>query len=274
VATQRSALMLGLIPAWVLLSGCVMPDQMSQLQKDIADVRHQLHELQREQGEALEKLAAMEVAPDPEEQDLATREDMAELIFRVDQVARDTAIAGAQLNEMTRRFDRLTDELGRTQELVRGRDRGPSPGAGTDGGTFPPSGRRTSTTTTDPDGLYNTAYADFSKGNYELAISGFEEYLQQFPGTTKADNALYWVGECNFSQGNFAEALRSFDRLLEQYPGSDRAASGNLKKALTFLEQNQVDQAIVQLQYVVSTYAGTDEARVARDKLTSLGVSI
>ena len=88
------------------------------------------------------------------------------------------------------------------------------------------------------------------------------------------DNALYWVGECNFSQGNFAEALRSFDRLLEQYPRSDRAASGNLKKALAFLEQNQVDQAIVQLQFVVSTYSGSDEARVARDKLTSLGVPI
>ena len=63
----------------------------------------------------------------------------------------------------------------------------------------------------------------------------------------------------------------SIDRLLALYPDSDKAAAGNLKKALAFLEQNQVGQAIVQLRYVLATYPGTDEARIARDKLTSLG---
>ena len=68
-------------------------------------------------------------------------------------------------------------------------------------------------------------------------------------------------------------AVRAFDNLLELYPDSDKAAAGNLKKALAYQEQNQIGQAIVQFRYVVATYEGSDEARLARDKLSSLGAS-
>ena len=78
--------------------------------------------------------------------------------------------------------------------------------------------------------------------------------------------------ECHYSQGSFPDAIGSFDRLLSTFPDSDKAAAANLKKGLAYLEQNQVSQAIVQLEHVRSTYSGSDEARVARDKLTSLGV--
>ena len=59
--------------------------------------------------------------------------------------------------------------------------------------------------------------------------------------------------------------------MLSEYPKSDRQAAAHLKKGLGFLEQNQIGKAIVQLEFVRETYAGSDEARVARDKLTSLG---
>ena len=42
-------------------------------------------------------------------------------------------------------------------------------------------------------------------------------------------------------------------------PGNDcsqRAAAGNLKKALAYLEQNQISPAIVQLRQVIASYGG------------------
>jgi TolA-binding protein len=59
--------------------------------------------------------------------------------------------------------------------------------------------------------------------------------------------------------------------LLESYQTSDKAAAADLKKALAFQEQNQIGQAIVQLRYVLQRYPDTDEASIARDKLTALG---
>ena len=112
-----------------------------------------------------------------------------------------------------------------------------------------------------------------SRGNFALAISGFEEYASRYVDSDLADNALYWVGECLLSQGDYAGAIKAYDRMLSQYPRSDRAAAAHLKKGLCFLEQNDIGQAIVQLEFVREQFTGSDEARIARDKLASLGES-
>ena len=93
-------------------------------------------------------------------------------------------------------------------------------------------------------------------------------------GECTARNALYWVAECRFSQGDFGAAVQGFDEMLSRYPDSDKAASANLKKALAYLEQNDIQRAILQLRYVHGSYSGTDEARIARDKLASLGAPV
>jgi TolA-binding protein len=47
-----------------------------------------------------------------------------------------------------------------------------------------------------PQEVYNTAYADYLKGNFDLAMDGFKIYRDSFPDSPLADNALYWIGEC------------------------------------------------------------------------------
>jgi tol-pal system protein YbgF len=260
--------------------GCVMPDQLSQMQKDLADVRLQLHRVQKDQTEALNRLDQLEAGR--ADDDRVTRADLADLELLLREVSRDVAVNEERTNDLARQVDRLSQEARRARSMTP-----PRPGPRAESGTGESSavqregegGPGLSTPDSaeaipDPEALYNTAYADFSKGNYALAISGFEEYNERFPASAQSDNALYWVGECYFSQGNFAEAIRAFDRMLERYPDSDKAAAANLKKGLAFLEENQIGQAIVQLRFVQSKYPVSDEAKIARDKLVSLGAAI
>jgi tol-pal system protein YbgF len=258
--------------------GCVMPDQVSQVQKDLADVRQELRQVQQNQSEAMDKLDQLETTMQRDDEQV-TRADLADLKVVVEQGTRQLSMTDERMSDLTMRIDRLAQEVQETRDMAR-----PVPvpvvvpvgGAGaeaSDGTGAALSAGSGSEAVPDPDALYNTAYSDFSKGNYALAIAGFEEYQQKFAGSPLADNALYWVGECHFSQGNFPDAVRSFDRLLELYADSDKAAASDLKKALAYMEQNQIGQAIVQLRYVVATYDGSDEARLAKDKLTSLGAS-
>lgn len=256
---------------------CVMPDHLATAQKDVADVQQQLRRIERDQAGLQEKVQKLESSGAADEGSL-NREDLAELTLRLDQMSREAAVASERMTDIDQRIDRLSQDLQQVRELLRLRQEpasaGPGPAAQAPpgpGSELPRNPAGGSAALPDPELLYNTAYADFSKGNYGLAIAGFEEYLERFPESALADNALYWVGECHFSQGSFTEAVRTFDRLLSLYAKSEKAAAANLKKALSFLEQNQVGQAIVQLRYVVSSYPGTDEARIARDKLTSLG---
>ncbi len=258
--------------ALALSTACVMPDQLSQIQKDVADVRQQLGELQRDQAGISSRLDRLQETASSD-QDRVSRADLADLAVRVDQVGRDVNMTDERLNDLGRRVDRLAQEVqqARAYSTPRPHETAPSDEP------LSEDDLRTAAAAEaipDPEALYNTAYADFSKGNYALAVSGFEEYREKFPDSALADNALYWVGECHFSQGDFQEAIRAFDRLLELYPDSDKAAAGNLKKGLGYLEQNQIGQAIVQLRFVHSTYPGTDEAKIARDKLISLGAPI
>jgi tol-pal system protein YbgF len=261
-----------LLPGAVLTlasMGCIMPDQVAKLEKDMADVRARLARM--EQTQAAAQQAVDEVNRKlTDSSSSVSREDFGDLESRVSQIREGLSTSDQQMADLGRRVDQLSVEV-----RDRGAARVPPPTTYTQptepGAASADTGAAAALP--DPQSLYNTAYADYSKGNYALAISGFEEYRTKFPTSPLADNAMYWIGECQFSQGAFPEAIAAFDRLLAAHPDSEKAAAANLKKGLAFLEQNDVRRAIVQLRYVVSEYPQSDEAKIARDKLTSLGAT-
>ncbi len=258
--------------------GCVMPDQISRLEKDVADLSNELRKIAASQTEADakfakidERAAAAESAP--------SRSDLADLGERVVRLDRESSISTQKFADLDRRLDAIAQELSQALALSRRAASGSSLPDRVSGSPAmdpavpaPSNSQATPGAVPDPEALYNTAYADFSKGSYALAVAGFEEYLERFPENPQADTAQYWIGECLFSQGNYPEAVAAFDKLLDRFPTSEKLAAANLKKALAFLEQHQVGQAIVQLRYVIKTFPETDESRIARDKLASLGV--
>ena len=62
-----------------------------------------------------------------------------------------------------------------------------------------------------PSELFDTAYADYTKGRYALAIQGFQEYLETYPGTDLSDDARYWIGESHYAQKRYQDAIADFD---------------------------------------------------------------
>lgn len=290
VSGASAAIVLTLLAA----SGCVMPDQLKQIQKDVADVQLELRKIEKSQSDAEDKLDSLATTVQGGD-DAVTRADFADTKVLIENNGRQLAIIDQQLRDSNARMDRMAQDLAAVKETNRvlsdqvALTGGVAVGAAA-GGSAANSGDTQASGSSaipvvvpvaggagavpEPDALYSTAYADYSKGNYSLAIAGFEEYAQRYGDTPLADNALYWVGECHFSQGNFDEAVTAFDDMLDRHPDSDRAAAANLKKGLAYLENNAVAEAIVQLRYVLKKYPTSDEARIARDKLVSLGASV
>ncbi len=121
-----------------------------------------------------------------------------------------------------------------------------------------------------PQETYNAAYADYLKGNYELAIEGFKIYRQNFPDSPLADNALYWIGECYYSQRKFEQAIEQFNDLIFNYPQGDKVAAAYLKKGLALVELGRKDEAMVVFKLLVSKYPLEEEARIAQEKINEL----
>ncbi len=70
----------------------------------------------------------------------------------------------------------------------------------------------------------------------------------------------------------FKESIDDFDKLLKNWPKSGKAPAALLKKGYAQLELGQKAEAVVQLQYVVNEHPASEEARLARAKLKSLGI--
>jgi tol-pal system protein YbgF len=121
-----------------------------------------------------------------------------------------------------------------------------------------------------PEEAYKTAYADYLKGNFDLAIEGFRLFQKQFPTSLLADNALYWIGECYFSQRRFDEAIAEFNNLILTFPQGDKVAAAHLKKGISFSEMGKKEEAIAAYKLLISKYPQEEEAKIAQQKINDL----
>jgi tol-pal system protein YbgF len=130
--------------------------------------------------------------------------------------------------------------------------------------------RPTDTVGVEEDQLYNTAYLDFTRGKYDVAISEFRRYLEDYPQSDNADNAQYWIGECFYSLGRLDSAEAGFRRVMVAFPRGNKVPAAEYKLGLVYLAQNRKPEAKNQLRRVAKLYPGTNEARLAQDRLLTL----
>jgi tol-pal system protein YbgF len=119
---------------------------------------------------------------------------------------------------------------------------------------------------------YRLAYTDYTRGSFDGALSGFQEFLRRFPSSPLAGRSQYYIGESHFSQQRYAEAAEAFTLTIENHPGSDKTAAAYLKKGLSLLALRQTARGVIQLQHVIETYPRSDEARISAERLRQLGL--
>ncbi|MFP4081777.1 MAG: tol-pal system protein YbgF [Candidatus Aminicenantes bacterium] len=124
--------------------------------------------------------------------------------------------------------------------------------------------------TLSPQEVYNMAYSDYLKGNFELAIQGFLLYREQFPESPLADNALYWIGECYFSQSQYEKAIQQFNNLILKYGHADKAPAAYLKKGISLMELGKNEQALAVFKLLISKYPLEEETKIAQQKIKEL----
>ena len=124
----------------------------------------------------------------------------------------------------------------------------------------------------DPMQTYQAAYRDYQRGNFDLAIEGFQEFIGSNATSDLADNAAYWIGESLFSQKKYREAIAQFDSVVSKYPRSDKVPGSLLKKGYAYINIGEKAQGVVQLQYVLHEHPKSQEAALARQKLKQLGI--
>lgn len=255
-----------LIASGLAIGGCVSSTDIDALHDQIADVQRQAVLLQQ-QGSSKQEVAQLEATIQRQTEALLKAE--ADMRLDINSLSAQIAQLQDKLEDTNYRLAQVSQQIAATnQDLKASRSAPAVPGTPGDAGTAAAAAG----TATDPETLYQTSYSDYLRGNYDLAMLGFKQYLEAFPETDLADNAIYWIGECFYRQQKYVDAIAEYDRVLKQFPRSDKTASALLKKGFSLLEQGQRKEGIVQLQSVAKSFPSSDEANLAKQRLQSLGV--
>jgi tol-pal system protein YbgF len=159
---------------------------------------------------------------------------------------------GERLSATNQRIDRLSEQMADLKKLVENLPKMP---------TF------SQITPGNPDQLFAAAYGDYSRGNYDLAISEFRQYVETYPSSEMADNAQYWIGEALYAKGQFANAIAEFDKLAQMFPKGDKVPAARLKKGMALVEMGQEEAGRAEFQSLIKLFPRSNEAALARQQL-------
>lgn len=121
-----------------------------------------------------------------------------------------------------------------------------------------------------PQRMYDTAWADYTNGQWTLSIQGFEAYIKTFPRSELADDAQFYIGQTHYADGAFREAVNAFDQVLLNYPDGDVVPDASYKRGLALDRLGQTDRAREAFELVVTNYPDSTMATLARQALDRL----
>jgi tol-pal system protein YbgF len=252
-----------------------------QILADIRMLQEQNQRLQLALVTLAEALKAVTAKID--ESNAATRKGFADQKLLSDTVAGDLRVLREKLDETNVRLTSLSQDVDGLREIIPQAAPMPvapvdpsdpnaaasAPGA-TPPGTSPPPPAAPVGTGMTPRRLYDTAYADYTAGQWSLAVQGFETYLKTYPKSELADDAQYYVGESFSGDSKFREAVAAYERVIRDYPQSDILPEAWYKVGNTYERLGQPDRARTAYETAVKLFPETDAGRLSKQRLDGL----
>jgi len=263
------------------------------LHADLVDAQLDLDKLKEQEAQTQKRLETIESYF--KERAGSVQRGQADIAIKVDQLGVDLQVLQGKLEELNRLVTqlsvRLDDQTFRTAQAASRLDaletrvsggpqainppRGqPSEGGGPTPDTAP-SDRKTVIPGRTPGQVlpteaYNLAYNDYIKGNYDLALIGFQNYISQFPDTSLSPDAQYWIGQVYYTRKDYRQAIEAFNLVVQKYPKSDAVAKSLLQEGLAYLELGDKTQAKALMRRVVQDYPFSEESKLAKNRLAEL----
>jgi len=227
--------------------------QFDNLKREIKFYKDQNSQLQREIDTLKKSLSEME---------LANRQDKADLTAQIDEVRQKLDAFQNLLQDTNYRISDLTQRSPSRNAYEPNNQYTSTPDdTATRAQTFPVDLSRE---------LYNTAYRDLIRGNYQLALSGFRQFVRQYPSSELIGSAQYWIGEVFYAQGRYSNAIEEFEKVVRRYRNSEKNASALLKIGYSYFNIDEIEQGKIYLEEVVQQHPDSEEANLAQGRLTSL----
>jgi tol-pal system protein YbgF len=243
----------------------MLQEQAQQLQNLMASLNQALKETI---ANAVQSVNA-KVDAKTEDQSNLTRKAFADQNLVVNAISIDLRALKEKVDDNSVRVGTLRQEIDALREIVTqmhsGRAAAADPALGPPDGTPEPTGA--SALGMSPDQLWQTAYADYASGQYDLAVTGFQTYISTFPKSEKAVDAQVTICNAYVNGAKYDNAVQACDTAIRNYPSSERLSEAYYRKGQAHQSLKQNDRAREAYETVVKRFPDSNEATLARQRL-------
>ncbi|HXG56614.1 MAG TPA: tol-pal system protein YbgF [Vicinamibacterales bacterium] len=246
-------------------------------QQMMAEIR-MLQEQQQQLAQMLGGLAdtLKTVTTRIDDQAASSRKASADQKLLIDGIAEGVRILREKADDTNVRLSSMTQEMETIRQTIASIQAAPSPAAGVSAAVDPGTGAALPVTPPAPvpmvsaDKAYTAAFNDYSGGQYDLAVEGFNFYLKTFPRSDRADDAQLNIGNSYYAQGNYREAVTAFQKVIANYAQADTVPAAYYKLGLSYEGLKQVELARRAYETVIKSHPNAMDAQLARQRLDSL----
>lgn len=234
----------------------------------LQEQQQQLHQILGTLGDTLKTLTTR-----LEEQGNVTRKGFADQKLLIDGVGDTVRILREKADDTNVRLSTMTQELEAMRQTIASQPQVTAPPTGGDPttGTVPPGAAplpSPGSVLIAPQKIYDNAFADYSAGQYDLAIEGFEAFIKTSPRSELADDAQLNIGNALYAGGKFQQAVAAYQLVIANYPQSNSVPAAYYKMGLSYQSLKQDDLARKALETVIKNYPDAlAEASLARQAL-------
>ncbi|MFH1154980.1 MAG: tol-pal system protein YbgF [Pseudomonadota bacterium] len=271
-----------------LLSGCVA-------EQDVAVLENRIARLEMDSAQRVSKEKASEQqyggALDRVEETLASTvkesgEKFAGIQVELDEIRNTIAVLNGRIDETDHKLSQYSQDAFKDEKITLQRldsavsknyqrlldlenYMGFEPSDSPKPGLTPAAAVQPGTDTSEK-GIYDAGKQLLDQGDNEKARLKFEEFLKLYPTSENADNAAFWVADTYYRDKWFEKAILEYQKVIEKYAKGNKVPGALLKQGYSFANLGEKANARLILKELIKKYPGSNEARIATDKLKAL----
>ena len=258
---------------WLIAAPAAAADKThQQLMAEIRMLQEQQAQLQQMLGGLADTLKTMTAKMD--EQTTATRKGFADQMLVVNGIADGVRILREKSDDTNVRLATMTQEIESMRRTIQSAPAAPASSTADPTGATPagsqPAPTQPASSGVSPGKAWDAAFNDYTSGQYDLAIQGFEFYLREFTTSPQADDAQLGIGNSYYALGNYKEAVAAYQKVTSTYGQTNSAPQAWYKLGLSYEGLKQPEFARRAYETVIKEHASAPDATLARQRLDSL----
>ena len=271
----KKALSIAVVAVLVLTTGprvSAADREHQQMMADIRMLQEQAQQLAITLGALNETLRTITTTMNArlDQQAEATRKAFADQKLQVDNMSADIRVIRERVDETNVRVSALDQELEALRAAIP--PPGAFPAAPLDPSADPAAPVAAAPAVPPPAGMsyrrmYEMAFADYTAGQYSLAVEGFQAFLRSFPSSDVSDDAQLTIGESHFQAGKFQDAVNAYNQVIQRFAGSSLVPDAYYKRGMAQERLGDVPAARESWQLLIKNFPESDAGRLGKQAL-------